>query len=34
VSFVVAVSMAKTARSGVAKSTGDWWRSLVVTELW
>jgi hypothetical protein len=28
------VSSAKTARSGVAKSAGDWWSRLVVTGLW
>ena len=30
-SLAVAVSVAKTARSGVAKSAGDWWSRVVVT---
>ncbi len=33
-SLVVAVSAAKTTRSGVAKSAGDWWSRVVVTGLW
>jgi hypothetical protein len=31
---LAAVSAAKTTRSGVVKSEGDWWSRFVVTRLW